>query len=338
MRAYRFDTLNSLDDLRVHTEEAPAPQRGEILLRVRSVSLNYRDLSAVLGNYVQDAQPGLIPCSDAAAEVVSVGEDITSYTPGDRVISTFHPRWFGGPIPGDWVGNSYGTGRDGWLTEYKAVSQEAVVPLPDSLSYDQGSTLPCAAVTAWNALTGPTPVRAGHTVLTLGTGGVSIFALQLAKSLGARVISTTSSAQKATRLEALGADEIVNYSTTPAWGDRVRELTGGRGVDRIVEVGGPATINESLRAVAVGGEIVLIGFLSQDNPGIDYFRLKGSGATIRPITVGDRTALQDLVRAADLTGLTPVIDRVFGFDHAKEAFAHLHSGKHLGKIVIGVHD
>lgn len=334
MRVYRFDALNGIDDLSIHEEAVPQPQRGELLLRVHAVSLNYRDIAPVLGRYVQISRPGVIPCSDAAAEVVGVGEGVESYKIGDRVISTFHPRWFGGLPPTNWAEDSYGSWQDGWLTEFKTVSQEAVVRLPSSVSYEDGSTLPCAAATAWNALTGHVPIRTGHTVLTLGTGGVSVFALQLAKALGARVIATTSSERKAAVLRGIGADEIINYSQTPEWGTRVRELTEGRGVDRVVEVGGPATINESLRAVAVGGEVVLVGFLSQDNPGIDYFDLKRTGAIIRPITVGDRPNLEDLVAAVRMAALKPVVDSIFEFERAKEAFARLNAGNHIGKIII----
>jgi NADPH:quinone reductase-like Zn-dependent oxidoreductase len=336
IRAFRYDDFESLDHLRIHEEEMPRPQRGELLLSVHAVSLNYRDLAVVLGRYVQNSRPGLVPASDAAAEVVAVGEGVEVFKPGDRVISAFHPRWFGGRLPVTMVTDSYGTGGDGWLVEFKAVSQEAVVLLPDSLSYEEGATLPCSAVTAWCALAGPMPIRAGQTVLTQGTGGVSIFAVQLAKKLGARVISTTSTAAKAEKLRLLGSDEVINYSECPQWGDRARELTGGRGVDRVVEVGGPATVNQSLRSVAWGGEVVLIGFLTKENPGIDYFVLKGSGATVRSLAVGDRPALEDLVRAVSMTGLKPVIDRVFDFEDAREAFVYLRDADatRIGKIVI----
>jgi alcohol dehydrogenase len=232
--------------------------------------------------------------------------------------------------------DSYGSGQDGWLAEYKVVSREAVVRVPTAMPDEQAATLPCAGVTAWNALGGPTPLRAGQSALTLGTGGVSIFALQLTKALGGRVVATTSSDEKAARLRALGADEVVNYRTNPDWGTQVRELTGGRGVDRVVEVGGPATIDQSLRAVAAGGEVTLIGFLSEDNPGIDYFLLKATDATTRSITVGDRTDLQELVRVVATTGLTPVIDDVVEFADARSAFERLRDGKHIGKLVIRV--
>ncbi len=336
MQAWRYDSFDSIESLGLHEAAAPTPQRGELLLRVKAVALNYRDLAVLLGRYVQNAKPGLVPASDAAAEVIAVGEGVTAYKPGDRVISCFHPRWFGGAIPDDWVADSYGTGRDGWLCEQKVVSQEAVVPLPDALSFAEGATLPCAAVTAWTALMGPAPLRAGQTVLTLGSGGVSIFALQLAKAMGARVIATTGGPGKINRLRALGADEVIDYSATPDWGAAVRALTGGRGADRVIEVGGPATVNQSLQAVARGGEVVLIGFLSSDNPGIDYFRLKGTGASVRAITVGDRAALAELVRAVSVTGLKPVIDSVFPFAEARAAFRHLEAGKHVGKVVIEV--
>jgi NADPH:quinone reductase-like Zn-dependent oxidoreductase len=336
MRVYRFDNSRGLDGLQLHDEPVPSPQRGELLLAIRAVSLNYRDIAIPLGRYVRDSATGLVPCSDAVAEVVEAGEGVDDYRPGDRAVSTFHPRWFGGPLPATAASESYGSGQDGWLTEYKVVSRESVVGIPAALSDDAASTLPCAGVTAWNALGGPAPVRAGQTVLTLGSGGVSIFALQLAKLLGARVIATTSSNQKAQTLESLGADEVINYRDNPEWGEQVRNLTDGRGVDRVVEVGGPATIEQSLRAIATGGEVTLIGFLSEDNPGIDYFLLKGTGATTRSITVGDRTDLQNLLRAVTATGLAPVIDDVFEFADARMAFERLREGKHLGKLVIRV--
>lgn len=337
MRVYRFADLKSLDSLTMSQEPMPTPQRGEVLVKVQSVALNYRDLSLVLGNYVGPSKAGVVPCSDAAGEIAAVGEDVSVFKPGDRVISTFHPRWFGGRPPLTLGRETYGNGVDGWLAEYKVVSQEAVVKLPNAITHAEGSTLPCAATTAWTALSGADPIRAGQTVLTLGTGGVSIFAVQLAKTLGATVIGTTSSAAKEERLKAIGADHVVNYSDIPEWGLHIKKkLTAGVGVDCVVEVGGPATVNESLRAVRWGGEVVLIGFLSSDNPGIDYFHLKGSGATVRSIGVGPRAALEDLVRAVSATGLKPVIDRIFSFGEARLAFEHLRSGRHIGKIVIDV--
>jgi len=334
MRAYRFDSFDSLEALRLRDEPDPRPQRGEVLVRVHAVSLNFRDLAILRGRYPRKAVPGLVPVSDAAGEIVAVGEGVSAFKAGDRVIGAFHPRWFGGEMPSTIQSDSYGSENDGWLCELKAVSQEAVVRLPDALSYEEGCTLPCAGLTAWTALSGPVPIRAGHTVLVQGSGGVSIFALQLARAVGASVIATTSSAAKAAQLEALGAAHVVNYREDAQWGRSVRALTGGRGVDRVVEVGGPGTIGQSLRAVAVGGEIASIGFLSTENPGIDFFQLKTSGASFRNITVGDRAALLELTRAVAASGLRPIVNRVFGFEEAREAFSHLESGEHLGKVVI----
>ena len=336
MRAYRFDTLDGLDALRLREEADPRPQRGEVLVRVRAVSLNFRDLAMPRGRYPRPCRPGLIPISDAAGEVVEVGEGVASFKVGDRVIGAFHPRWFGGDMPSTIQKDSYGAEGDGWLCARLGISQEAVVRIPDSLSFEEAATLPCAGLTAWTALTGPTPIRAGHSVLVLGSGGVSIFALQLARAVGATVIATTSSDTKGEQLKAMGAAGVVNYAKDPQWGKQVRTLTGGRGVDRVVEVGGPGTIAQSLRAVALGGEIASIGFLSTENPGIDFFQLKGSGASFRNITVGDRSALMELIRVVSATGLKPVIDRVFAFEDARAAFEHLEGGTHMGKIVIRV--
>ncbi len=338
MLAYRFDDLSGLDALALHDEPEPAPSRGEVVVKVHAVSLNYRDIAPVLGRYVWAAKAGLVPCSDAAGEIVAAGEDVRAHKVGDRVMSTFNPRWFGGRPPFTGGQETYGSGVDGWLCQYKVVSQEALVRLPEAMSYADAATLPCAGVTAWNALSGHPPMRAGQTVLTLGTGGVSIFAVQLAKRMGCTVIATTSGADKAERLMRLGADQVVNYRETPLWGQHVKTaLTGGVGVDCVVEVGGPGTVNESLHAVRWGGEVVLIGFLTSDNPGIDYFHLKGTGATVRSIGVGDRAMQEDLVRAVG-GGLKPVIDSTFGFREARQAFEHLKTAGHFGKIVVQVAD
>nr|WP_321983918.1 NAD(P)-dependent alcohol dehydrogenase [uncultured Lichenicoccus sp.] len=334
MRAWRFDEFRGLDGLHLHDEPMPEPQRGELLLRVRAVSLNYRDIAMPLGRYPVPSEPGHIPISDAAAEVVAVGAGVRSFQPGHRVIGSFHRRWFGGPPDIDWGRSGYGAFEDGWLAEYKAISEESVVRLPDGYSFEQGATLPCAATTAWTALGGPQPIRPGQSVLTLGTGGVSIFAVQLARALGATVFATTSSDGKAARLRALGADHVLDYTQAPDWGQRVRELTGGAGVDYVIETGGAGTIEQSLRAVAAGGIVALIGFLSGEASGLDFTRLFTAGAVTRPIRVGSRADLQDLLRVAMATELQPVIDQVFEFDEAPAAFERLLGGRHVGKIVI----
>ncbi len=337
MKTYRFDRLNSLDDLTLHDEPMPVPQRGEVVVRVHAVSLNYRDLSVVIGNYVHAVTPGLVPCSDAAGEIVTVGDGVPAWKAGDRVMSTFHPRWFGGRPHRTMGSEVYGSHQDGWLAEYKLCSAEALVAMPAGMSFEDASTLPCAGLTAWSSLSGNPPIRAGQTVLTLGTGGVSVFAVQLAKLLGATVIGTTSSDRKGEVLKSLGVDHVVNYAAVPEWGTHVKKrISGGLGVDCVVEVGGAGTIGQSLTAVRWGGEVVLVGFLTSDNPGMDYFQLKGSGATVRAIGVGDRAGLEDLARVVGGGRLKPVIDRVFRFDEAKAAFQHLQAAKHVGKVVIAV--
>jgi NADPH:quinone reductase-like Zn-dependent oxidoreductase len=225
----------------------------------------------------------------------------------------------------------YGSDRDGWLTEYKVVRAEALSLAPSSLTFEEAASLPCAAVTGWSALAG---VRAGDTVLTQGSGGVSLFALQLATLLGARVIATTSSARNGERLKSLGADAVVDYVENPHWAEAVRALTAGRGVDRVVDVGGPGTLAESLKAVAYGGEVALVGALAESKAGLDFISLFMSQATLRCISVGSRVDVEAMNRAVDAHAMRPVIDRVFPFAEAKSAFAHYAGGKVFGKIVI----
>jgi NADPH:quinone reductase-like Zn-dependent oxidoreductase len=334
VKAYRLHDFTGLDDLKLREEDTPHPQQGEVLVRVHAVSLNFRDIAMLRDRYPLPHRKGLIPTSDGAGEVVEVGAGVDDLKVGDRIMGIFHPRWYGGRIPPNVSRFGYGSEIDGWLVERKVLSQEALVRIPDNLSCEEASTLPCAAVTAWSALSGSVPIRSGHTVLTQGTGGVSIFALQLAKAFGASVIATTSSAAKMDRLRTLGADEVLNYNEEPQWGNRARALTGGRGVDRVVEVGGGGTIGESLRAVAASGELASIGFLSAGSSNIDFFALFGSGARIRHISVGSREDLQDVARAIAMARIKPMIDRVFDFEDAREAFAHLESGSHFGKVVV----
>lgn len=334
MQAYRLEQFGSLDHLVLHTEETPQPGPGEVLVRVHASALNYRDLALLRGQYPMSHRAGLVPMSDSAGEVVAVGEGVSRFTVGDRVANIFFPRWFGGRFPVTAMGEQYGSDLDGWLTEYKTVSQETLVQIPSHLSFEAAATLPCAAVTAWSALSGPTPVCAGDTVLTLGTGGVSLFAIQLAKLRGAHVIATTSTGEKAERLAELGADHIVNYQEIPNWSDPVRELTDGRGVDRVVEVGGPGTLEQSLRAVAVGSEVTLIGFVAPGPTEIPFQSLFMSGATLRRIGVGSRDDFENMNRAIAQHRLQPVIGRIEPFDRAREAWEYFGNQRPFGKVVI----
>ena len=328
MRVYRPEAGRLVQ----REEPRPEPQRGEVLVRVRATSLNYRDLLILDGDHFTNGPGSLIPVSDAAGEVAAVGEGVTRFKPGDRVINAFHSDWIAGRLPETLAG--YGNGQDGWLAEYRAVGEHALVVLPDSLSFEQGATLPCAAVTAWTSLGG---VRPGEVVLTLGTGGVSLFALQLAKQHGARVVATTSSATKAAKLTELGADVVIDYTATPEWGKAVLDATGGRGADRIVEVGGPGTFAQSLVAAGTHhADIALVGFVGRSGPPVDFMDLFRSGATIRKIWVGSREDTEDLLRWLAVRPLEPVVDSVFPFDDARAAFERFRSRRNLGKVVVTV--
>ena len=278
---------------------------------------------------------GVIPLSDGAGEVAAIGDGVTRVKVGDRMAGCFHPRWFGGPIRPEYLTDRLGANVDGMLAEYAVLSEEALVHVPSHLSFEEAATLPCAAVTAWVALTGHRRVTAGDMVLIQGSGGVSVFALQFAQVLGARVIATTSTAAKAERLKAMGAAEVIDYTVTPNWDEKARELTDGRGVDCVIEIGGPGTIAMSLRALAVGGHVSLIGAsLSSSGTGLDPLLLTGRGITIGSISVGSRTDFEAMNRAIEMHRLHPAIDRTFSFAEAKEAYRRFEGRGHLGKVVI----
>jgi NADPH:quinone reductase-like Zn-dependent oxidoreductase len=335
MRAYRIDRFGSVDGVVLGSRDDPRPGTREILLRVRATSLNYRDLMVLKGGGRGPTKLGVVPLSDGAGEVAAVGDGVSRFAVGDRVIGCFHPRWFGGPIKADYLTDRLGANLDGMLAEYAVVSEEAAVAMPSHLSFEEAATLPCAAVTAWVALTGHRRVISGDTVLTQGTGGVSIFALQLARLLGAEVIGTTSSAAKAERLKALGAAAVIDYIETPEWHQKVAELTSGRGVDCVVEIGGPDTLANSIKSLAVGGHISLIGSsLSRSGIMLDPLLLGGRGMSLGSISVGSRADFEAMNRAIALHRLRPVIDRVFPFDAAQDAYRHFESRAHFGKVVI----
>lgn len=329
MRAYQLDRLGSLDGLVLVERDIPSPGAGEVLVQVRASSLNFRDKIILDGWYPAPVPPGRVPLSDAAGDVVAVGAGVTRFKTGDRVINSFFPNWFGGSFNA--MPEAYVVDRDGWLTEYKVISVEALVSMPEHLTFEEAATLPCAAVTAWSALSG---VKAGETVLTQGMGGVSVFAVQLARAFGARVIATTSGPEKALRLRELGADEVIDYRASPDWADQVRALTGGRGVDRVVEVGGPDTLAQSVKAVAYGGQISLVGVLAGAEGGIDFMTMFLSQATFQPIVVGSRRDLEDLCQTMEQHQIRPVIDSVFSFDEAKAGWSHYAGRKVTGKVVI----
>jgi len=334
MKAFRIQSPG--DDLAAAIQcvelETPSPGPGEVLVRVRASSLNYRDLLVAKGGYPRNQAFPTIPLSDAAGQVAVTGEGVTGWEVGDRVSPNFLPAWTDGVPSEARLAGALGGGIDGVLAEYVCVPASSLVAIPEHLSYEEAATLPCAALTAWNALT-CSPTRPGDTVLLLGTGGVSVFGLQFAKLFGLRTIITSSSDDKLEQAKALGADHTINYATHPEWQDRVKHLTGGRGVDRVLEVGGDGTLERSLACTAVNGTIALIGLLSGGtSPSILPALLNAQ--RIQGIYVGSVALFAKMNRAVAAAQLKPQIDRVFDFDDALSAFAHLRSQKHLGKIVI----
>jgi NADPH:quinone reductase-like Zn-dependent oxidoreductase len=333
MKVYEFQKFG-LDNLTMVEREQPRPAAFEVVVKFHAVSLNYRDLMFAKGVYNPNSRFPAVPCCDGAGEVAALGDQVTRWKVGDRVCPIFTQGWIEGRRSSQKDRTSLGAGDlDGTLREYGAFNENGLVRIPDHLSYDEASTLPCAAVTAWNALIETGKLRAGETVLTLGTGGVSIFAVQLAKMQGARVIATSSSDEKLARVRRLGADETINYKTTPDWDKEVLRLTGG--VDHVVEVGGAGTLAKSVNATRTEGTVYVIGVLASGG-GFDPIRVLMKGIRLQGIFVGSRQMFEDLNRAITANGLKPVIDRNFKFEEAREALRYMESGSHFGKIVINL--
>jgi NADPH:quinone reductase-like Zn-dependent oxidoreductase len=332
MKSYHASSGVGIAGLTLREDAGPQPGPREILVRVRANSLNFRELMVLSGNYPLPVKSDVVMGADGSGEVVDVGPGVSRVKIGDRVAASMFPRWLDGPI--DWeYAPQLGGSLDGMLTEFVVLSEDGVVRIPEHLSFEEAATLPCAAVTAWNALTGARRLQAGDTLLTLGSGSVSLFALQFAKLFGARVIATTSSDEKASRLRAAGADDVINYRTTPAWHLAVRALTGGRGVDQVVEIGG-GTLEQSIQATALNGQINFIGRLSDGASAIDINMLYNSVATLRVIFAGNRAQFVAMNRAIAVNRLKPIIDRVFPFDQVVEAFRYYEKTRPFGKVVI----
>ena len=334
MRAFEIRESFGLDHLVLAERPDPRPGFGQVAVRVRAVSLNFRDLLMVEGKYNPKQPLPLIPCSDGAGEVVAVGDGVTRVRTGDRVCGILAQRWIAGEPTREKVRSTLGGPLDGMLAEQVVLDQEGVVTVPPHLSDEEASTLPCAAVTAWSALVTEGEIKAGDTVLVQGTGGVSIFALQIARLLGARVIVTSSQEEKLERARELGASDGINYRDTPDWGAKVKALTGGVGVDHVVEVGGAGTLQQSLQAVRIGGRISLIGVLSGNATQVNLNSILMQKVRVQGILVGHRESFEAMNRAITLSGLRPVIDRVFPFEEAPAAFEHMAAGRHFGKIVV----
>lgn len=316
----------------------PVVGPGELLVRVRAVSVNYRDYAMSLGLYGGPIADELVPLADASGEVVAVGPGATRFSVGDRVVPSYFPAWISGEFQSGYHASAFGQTRvHGTLRELLTVHESGVVRVPGHLSFEEAATLPCAALTAWNALfEAQAPPLPGSSLLVLGTGGVSVFAAQLALASGVRVIGTTSSAAKARKLRDLGVRDVVDYRETPDWQDRVLELTEGRGVDHVVEVGGAGTLPRSLSAVRAGGTVSLVGILSEPGARIDPLPVLVRSVRLQGIVVGSVSMFERACRTIEALGLRPVVDEVVPFDRAKEGLAKLAEGRHFGKVVVRV--
>jgi NADPH:quinone reductase-like Zn-dependent oxidoreductase len=335
MKLYEFRETKGIDSLTPVEREVPKPGPREVLIRLHAVSLNFRDLLVASGIFPGGLKLPLIPFSDGAGEVADVGPEVSRVQRGDRVAGIFMQNWISGDVSPYVTRASLGGSVDGMLAQYVVLHEKGVIRIPSQLSYEEAATLPCAAVTAWNALTGWMS-KPGISVLVQGTGGVSMFALQFAKLAGARVIVTSSSDHKLKRAAELGADDGINYKTNPDWDAEAVTLSGGIGVDHIIEVGGPATLGRSMNAVRVGGRISVIGLLAGPNATVSSMPILGKQIQVQGIFVGSRDMFEAMNRAIALHRLRPVIDRVFKFDQVRDALRYMQSGQHVGKIVVEV--
>ncbi|MCK1640053.1 NAD(P)-dependent alcohol dehydrogenase [Bradyrhizobium sp. 157] len=336
MKCYELQGPSGIDGLALVDKPVPTPGDGQVLVRLRAATLNYRDLITVKGGYGSRQKFPLVPVSDGAGVIERVGPGVREFAAGDRVIGSFFEGWIGGEPSEAKMRSALGGAVDGVLAEYRVFPKHALVRTPEHLSDIEAAALPCAGLTAWSAIVKLGGVKPGQTVLTQGTGGVSLFAVQFAKMCGARVIATSSSDAKIERLKQLGADYTLNYKTTPDWGKKAREWS-GHGVDLVVEVGGVGTLNESIRATRIGGTIAFIGVLAGPPPSdlrlplmvMQQQRLQG-------VTVGSVEDLQAMADGIAVNGMKPVIDRTFRFDQVRDAFAHMESGAHFGKVAIEI--
>ena len=313
----------------------PTPGSGELLIRMKAASLNYRDLLMVTGNYNPKLKMPMVPCSDGVGVIESVGQGC-SMKEGVRVSPIFARTWHDGPPFREMLKRTHGGPLDGTLQQYMVVPEADVVQVPDHLSDEAAAALPCAGLTAWSALVERGPVRPGEKLLILGTGGVSIFALQFGKALGAELIVTSGSDDKLQRARDMGAHHLINYRSSPNWERDVYKLTGGQGVDHIVEVGGVGTLEKSIRSVKPGGSIYLIGVLAGKEAPLDLTPVLMQDIRIQGVVVGSRRAFENMNRAVDVHKMEPVVDRVFSFDESAKAFEYLKSGSHFGKICIKI--
>lgn len=334
MRGYLIKSPDGYQAIEQVDMAEPTVGDNDVLVKMRAASLNYRDLGIARGGYSRNDACPVIPLSDGAGEVIAVGQNVTRFSAGDRVIGTFVQDWTDGRPNDSVLRTSLGGGIDGVLVEQQVFPEHGLVRVPDSLNDAEAACLPCAAVTAWHALFEAGGLQQGQTVLTLGTGGVSVFATQLALKAGCRVIATSSSNDKLARMRSLGVTDLINYRENEDWPAVVLELTNGRGADQVVEVGGPGTLAKSVQATSVGGHIGLIGVLAGTGGQVNPLPALFNVITISGIYVGSRAMTERLVGFMDEHDLHPVIDKTFRFADAIDAYAYLRSGEHVGKVVI----
>lgn len=332
MKAYELQPREGLDSLTLVNREPEALGPRDVKVRVKAVSLNYRDV--VMARGAKNRKAPLVPLSDGAGEVLDVGTEVTLFRPGQRVAAAFFPTWIDGELAQTHHDHALGGSLDGMLREEVVLPETAWVSLPGHLSYEEAATLPCAGVTAFHALFHAAHLKPGDTVLVQGTGGVSLFALQLARAAGARVVLTSSSEAKRERALSLGAAQVLDYKENPKWGEAVRAFTGGRGVDIAVEVGGPGTFDQSVAALRFGGTMSLLGVLTGTKGEVNTYALFHKAIRVVGVYVGSVVLFEALNRALAASEIHPVIDTVFGFDEVRGAYEYLASGKHFGKVVI----
>jgi len=333
MKAYELTEFGIVNVHQV-TMDDPSPGPGQVLVKLNAASINYRDFMICAGQFGSPNDLPIVPLSDGAGEVVAIGDGVTSFGIGDHVSPLFFPRWISGDALGDERTVSTGLELDGCLREYGVFDEQGVVKSAAHLTDEQAACFPCAGLTAWSALVTVSNVQPGNTVLVLGTGGVSIFALQFAKALGARVIVTSASNKKLESARALGADEVINYADTPEWGLAAKELTGGRGVDVVVEVSGTSTLGQSFKAIRRGGHIPIIGALAGAKMDILVYDLIGTNAHVHGISVGNRSDCKNMMRFVDKHRITPVIHRNYIFADAVDAIRDIDRGEHIGKLTV----
>ena len=335
MNSYQIQSGAGIAGLERVERPSRNPAAHEITVRVDAAALNHRDLSFAKGQFYNPPSHPIVPLVDGCGEVIAVGEAVTRFTVGDRVITSYYPRWIDGALSPSKTAVSFGAQFDGTLAEELVASEEAFVLAPRSLDVIAAATLPCAGVTAWNALFVAGAVKPGGSALLLGTGGVSLWGLQLARAAGVFTIVTSSQDEKLERARALGANATINYRTSPEWQDEVLRLTEGAGVDVVVEVGGEGTLARSLKAAGPGGAIVVIGRVSGGGGvSIEPGALIGGAKRLTGITAGSRAMLEQLVRFVDVNTITPAVDKVFPFDEAPAAYEYLAGGRHFGKVVV----